>query len=44
MDSLQSDTNIYEEINEFDDEHEDEMDCDDKNSKNFSKNLFVEIN
>lgn len=31
-------------MNEFDEEHENEMNSDEKNSKNFSKDLFVVVN
>ncbi|CAO1383648.1 unnamed protein product [Diamesa hyperborea] len=46
LDNVQSDNpNMYEEaLNEFEEENEDELDSEEKNSKDFQKDLYVEIN
>lgn len=46
MENVQSDNqNMYEEVlNEYEEGNEDELDCDEKNSKDFQKDLFVEVN
>ena len=46
MENVQSDNpNMYEEVlNEFEEVNEDELDSEEKNNKDFQKDLFVEIN